>query len=141
MPDYQREMHDTTGKQIHAKIGSYEEHLAALQFPNPAKEDVRKRAAYFAFKQIDARWIKNATAQQAKDSFLRINQGGTRIEAVAIRIIKAKDSAPVISARAISRGGTGHNYWERFSEDMQDAIENLEGPAKIAFCSDTSGAN
>jgi hypothetical protein len=125
IPDYQREMHDVARKLIHTKIGSYEEHLAALQFPNTAKEGVRERAAYFAFKQIDAQWIKNATAQQARDSFFRINQGGTKIESVEIRILKSKNSALAISARAISRGGTGHNYWDRFERDTQEEIQNL----------------
>jgi hypothetical protein len=44
---------------------------------------------------------------------------------VEIRILRAKSSALAISSRAISRGGTGHDYWEKFDKDAREAIERL----------------
>jgi hypothetical protein len=39
----------------------------------PLKKKFTDGHRIFAFKQVDTQWIKNATAQQAKDSFLRID--------------------------------------------------------------------
>jgi hypothetical protein len=44
---------------------------------------------------------------------------------VEIRILRAKSSALAISSRAVSRGGTGHDYWEKFDKGTQADIERL----------------
>jgi hypothetical protein len=125
IPETQKLMHDATRELVQKKIGSYEEHLAAAKYPNTAKDALLKRASQFPFRRIDAQWIRNATPEQARDAFFRINQGGTKIDPTEIRILRAKNSAIAISARAVSRGGTGHNYWEKFDKGTQEEIERL----------------
>jgi hypothetical protein len=58
---------------------------------------------------------------QAKDPF-RINQGGVKFDAIETRILRANNSAVAVGARAIARGGIGHDYWQRFAPDAQTII-------------------
>jgi hypothetical protein len=111
IPDQQRRMHDATTEIVKAKVGSYRDHQLAARFPASADQNILARASTFAFRNIEIQWIRNASVQQAKDSFFRINQGGVKIDAIETRILRANNSAVAISARAISRGGTGHDYW------------------------------
>jgi len=125
IPEHQRTLHNMTRELVHGKIGSYEEHLAAAQFPGAAKPEVLKRATQFPFRSIDVQWIRNASVDQARDAFFRINQGGTEIEATETRILRAKSSPLALSSRAISRGGSGHNYWRKFDTQRQAEIQTL----------------
>ena len=47
---------------------------------------------------------------------IRINQGGTVIDPLEARILRAKKSAIAIATRIITRGGTGHEYWKHFTD-------------------------
>jgi hypothetical protein len=125
IPEQQKEMHATTRALVHEKIGSYDEHRVAAQYPSTAKPDVLARATQFPFRRIDVQWIRNATPAQARDAFFRINQGGTKIDPVEIRILSANSSALAIGSRAISRGGTGHNYWDKFDLAVKTSIETV----------------
>jgi hypothetical protein len=125
IPEQQRTMHDVTRKLVAERVGSYNDHELAAQFQKSERPDILKRAASLGFKAIDIQWIKNADVQQARNAFFRINQGGTEIDATETRILRAKDSALAISSRAISRGGTGHSYWQKFKEPERKHIEQL----------------
>lgn len=125
IPEHQKIMHNITRNLVHEKIGSYEQHQAAFRYPGSADPHILQRATLFPLKKIDAQWIRDAKPEQARDAFFRINQGGTRIDPVEIRILRARNSAFAISSRAISRGGTGHNYWEKFDHGTQDRIEQI----------------
>jgi hypothetical protein len=127
IPDHQKIMHDLTKKTVESKVRSYEEHLSAAQYPTTADPEVLSRATQFPFRRIDIQWIRNATPDQARDAFFRINQGGTPIDTTETRILRARDSALAISSRAIARGGTGHDYWDRFAKETQKEIEELGG--------------
>jgi len=110
---------------IKVAIGSYEDHKIALDFPNNSRPDVVERAARIGWVDIPAQWIRNADHEKAEKAFFRINQGGMKIDAVERRILSSRNSATAISARAILRGGTGHNYWKSFTPEVRADIENL----------------
>ena len=47
---------------------------------------------------------------------MRINQGGTEIDPLEVRILQAARSALSIATRVIVRGGTDHPYWQHFTD-------------------------
>ena len=100
IPEQQRIMHETT-KALVAEIGPWSKFENTTGLP---------------LKDIQVQWIKNASSDQAASAFFRINQGGTVIDPVETRILKAKRSALSIATRIITRGGTGHAYWSHFSD-------------------------
>jgi len=123
IPEQQKAMHEATKKLVAERVGSYSAHELAAQFQKADNPDILKRAATIGFKGIDVQWIKNANVEQARSAFFRINQGGTEIDSTEKRILYAKDSAVAIASRAISRGGTGHSYWNKFQEPERSQIE------------------
>lgn len=121
----QRRAATRTRELIAASAGSYQDHKMAIDFPHNARADVADRAQRIGWQEIQAQWIRNADHEKAEKSFFRINQGGTKIDAVEQRILKARGSANALSARAIMRGGTGNNYWNSFPANSQERIAQL----------------
>ena len=123
-PEQQRAA-DRTRSLVQAEVGSYLDHQMAIEYPQNARPDVAERAARLGWQDIPAQWIRNADHDKAEKSFFRINQGGTKIDPTERRILNARRSATALSARAVLRAGTGHNYWDRFDEETQNRIEAL----------------
>jgi hypothetical protein len=77
-------------------------------------------------KGLDVQWIKDKTPQQAGEAFIRINQAGTQIDHLEVRIIRSPRSALSVATRAIGRGGAGHEYWRHFaSEEVKAKVPEL----------------
>jgi hypothetical protein len=106
-------------------IGSYQDHKLALEHPDQVTADIAERANRIGWQNIPAQWIQTHDSERAEKSFVRINQGGTKIDPTERRILGARKSATAMSSRAILRGGSGHNYWHKFSKETQVAIEGL----------------
>lgn len=127
IPDEQRQAAEKTRELVALDVGSYEEHKLAIDYPNRARADIAERAQRIGWQEIQAQWIRNADHKKAESSFFRINQGGTKIDAVEQRILKARGSASALAARAITRAGTGNRYWNAFSDEAQNEISVLGG--------------
>lgn len=127
IPYEQQKAADKTRELVNDTVGAYRDHELAIEYPNNARPDIRERAARIGWQEIPAQWIRNADHDKAEKSFFRINQGGTKIDPTEARILAARKSATALAARAIMRGGTGHNYWDKFAQDVQDRIESLGG--------------
>jgi hypothetical protein len=112
---------------VNIAVGSYLDHQLAIDYPDRARADVKERAARIGWQDIPVQWIRNADQDKAEKSFFRINQGGTKIDPTEKRILNARRSATALAARAILRAGTGHRYWDKFSNETQDRIESLGG--------------
>lgn len=112
---------------IASAVGSYDEYELAREHPKRVREDIAERVTQFAWKAIPVQWIEKADHEKAEKAFFRINQGGTKIDAVERRILLARRSAAAMAARAILRRGTGNAYWEKFTPDVQEKIEELGG--------------
>lgn len=123
--DEQRRAATKTRDLVAAAVGSYEDHKIAIDYPDNARADIAARAQRIGWQDIQAQWIRNADHHKAETSFFRINQGGTKIDPVEQRILKARRSPTALAARAVTRGGTGNKYWNNFSEDRQAAISAL----------------
>ena len=107
IPDHQRDLHEKTKQRVDGLVGPW--------------VDFERRGSMLNLKDIHVQWIKSQSAQQAADAFIRINQGGTIIDPLEVRILKAKRSALSIATRIISRGGAGHEYWQHFSDQAARA--------------------
>lgn len=124
IPDDQRRAASRTRDLVAAAIGSYQDHKIAIDHPHYARPDIVERAQRIGWQEIQAQWIRNADHDKAEKSFFRINQGGTKIDAVEQRILKARKSPNALAARAIMRAGTGNRYWSHFNEDTQKTISD-----------------
>jgi hypothetical protein len=109
---------------VKASIGSYRDHKPALEYPDKVESHIAERASRIGWQNIPAQWIQTHDHERAENSFFRINQGGTKIDPTERRIINARASATALASRAIMRGGSGHNYWDKFDAGTQDRIES-----------------
>ena len=125
IPDEQQRAAQRTRDLVKAAIGSYEDHKIAIDYPQNSRADVVERAARIGWQEIPAQWIRNADHDKAEKAFFRINQGGMKIDPTERRILSSRRSATALTARAILRGGTGHNYWKSFAENVSRKIEEL----------------
>ena len=103
IPGPQQQAHDQTAALVAASIGPW--------------ENFKKKVPVISLKDVRVQWIKDYTAEQAAEAFIRINQGGTIIKPLEERILRAKRSALAVATRVISRGGTGHSYWGHFTNE------------------------
>lgn len=123
--DDQRRAATKARELVAATIGSYQDHRMAIDYPQNARPDIAERAQRIGWQEIQAQWIRNADHDKAEKSFFRINQGGTKIDPVEQRILKARGSASALAARSIIRGGTGNKYWNKFDPDTQQRVSEL----------------
>jgi hypothetical protein len=114
IPDHQRALAEETRELVDTAVGTWESHETGGSTLN--------------WKDIQVQWINNQSAEQAADAFIRINQGGTVIDPLEAKILRAKRSGLSIATRVISRGGTGHPYWKHFSDsDAKRRVPELGG--------------
>lgn len=123
----QKRAAERTRDLIHAGIGSYEDHKIAGEHPANFSPELVDRASRIAWHPLPVQWIRDVDHDKAEKAFFRINQGGTKIDSTEHRILVARKSASALAARAILRGGTGHDYWATFTTDVGARIEELGG--------------
>jgi hypothetical protein len=127
IPYEQQKAADKARDLVNDIVGSYRDHELAIEYPGNARPDIAERATRLGWQEIPAQWIRKADHDKAEKSFFRINQGGTKIDPTEARILNGRRSATALAARAILRAGAGHNYWDKFTEETQEEIENLGG--------------
>lgn len=101
--DRQKAMHEITAKLIEGSVGTW--------------ADFKKANPTITLKEVRIQWIRDYTPEQAAEAFIRINRGGTTIEPLEERILRAKKSALAVATRVISHAGKGHPYWQHFKAD------------------------
>ncbi|MCC6467908.1 MAG: DUF262 domain-containing protein [Alphaproteobacteria bacterium] len=125
IPEEQKKIADRTRKLVHGEIGSYADYIAASKNLANAADKVKERVGRLATNSLVAQWVPASDAKAAEDSFFKINQAATPIDRVETTILRARNSANAISARAIVRAGTGHKYWGGFGTERQATIEEM----------------
>lgn len=111
IPEQQRLMDEQTRTLIHASVGPWSEYIA--RYPT------------LRAKSLQIQWIVGHSAKQAAKAFIRINQGGTVIDNLEVRMLQAARSALSMSTRVIANAGVGHPYWSRFTN--QEARNRTPG--------------
>lgn len=123
IPEEQRKIAQKTRALVNKAVGSYADYAAARKNPAGAPEIMRQRLSNISTNAIIAQWVPTSDAKSAEESFFKINQAATPIDATEKRILKARKSASAISARAITHAGTGHRYWLSFDDAAKAKIE------------------
>lgn len=106
------------------EIGSYEDHQKAAENPEGYGPDIVKRARALGSRALNLQWVRG-NAAKAEDSFTRINQKAAMITPQELELIQGRRKPTTISARAIIRKGTGHQYWSAFGDEQQATIRQI----------------
>jgi hypothetical protein len=108
---------------VKKQVGSYSDHKFAIQIETIAPKDLLERARKLASLAIQVQWV-NGDAKKAEASFFKINQQAVHVHQTELRLLKSRNKASALAARAIMRSGTGHKYWSKFSAENQQKIED-----------------
>lgn len=125
IPPEQEDIAQYTRGLINDDIGSY----ATLEQRGRAREnlaeDVTARLNAIGQRKLMTQWVPASDAQAAEESFFKINQAATALDATEKIILRTRQTASSIAARAISKGGTGHAYWAHFDEKYRNQVPEL----------------
>jgi len=127
IPEEQRQIAIKTRTEVDKIIGPYRDYQARRSNPSSAPENMQKRLANLAVAHVIAQWVPRTDKKSAEESFFKINQAATPIDATEKRILRSRHSASAIAARAIANGGRGHKYWGNFLPQIQKDIEAVSG--------------
>ncbi|EPN2035908.1 GmrSD restriction endonuclease domain-containing protein [Clostridium botulinum] len=108
IPKEQIKAAEITRNLINSNIGSYSELKSITRKPCD-DEEKNKRAKNLGSLALQLQWVEG-NSLKAEESFFRINQQGTPISPTEIKLIKSRNAANGLAARAIVRSGKGHNY-------------------------------
>lgn len=123
IPPEQLAIANKTRKLIEGKIGKSILFEAGLDYPDTVTDLQRTRISNMSVAHLVAQWVPAVKARDAEDSFFKINDAATPLDATEKRILQSRDSASAIAARAISHGGKGYSYWRQFEEEIRRVIE------------------
>lgn len=84
----------------------------------------QSRANRLFTRTIPVQWIQGSAAV-AETSFFKINTQGTPLDEIEEMLIRNRRKPIAIGARAVLRGGTGHQYWSSFPEPQKTTLSNL----------------
>ncbi|MEM5018635.1 HNH endonuclease [Metabacillus indicus] len=122
IPEEQRKIAEQTRTLINEKIGSFKEIFNARRSTNDISEKKLRIANSLGSLAIQVQWVEGDSSS-AEASFLKINQSATKISNAELELIKSRDRAHAIAARAIVRAGKGHKYWSNFEKSEQIKIQ------------------
>ncbi len=111
-------------KMIEDDMGKYQDIVWAGQHQDKAPKERIEIAQRISALSIDLQWVPG-NASQAEESFFRINEAASPLDATEKRLLKARNKPMAIAARAIIRSGGGHKYWGKFPTDNQEKIESI----------------
>ena len=124
VPLEQEEAAKKTRNLIKKLVGSYADLQAAALHPDNTDQAKVTRARNADLFQIPLLWVVG-NHKKAEESFYRINSKAVAIDPTELRMIKARKFPSALVARAIIRGGVGHEYWGAFSEEVRIEIKAL----------------
>lgn len=111
-------------KMIDERIGRYADIVYAGAHQDTAPKEWVKVAQIIQSRGIDLQWVPG-NASQAEESFFKINEAASPLDATEKRLLRVRNKPMAIGARAIIRAGRGHKYWNKFSEPNQQKIEEI----------------
>ena len=121
----QKEIGIRTRDLVNKKIGSFKDIISITRNSQLAKNEFQIEVAKnLGALALQVQWV-DGDANNAEESFLRINQSATKISDAELELIQERDKAFAIAARAIVRAGKGYQYWSAFSQDKQQEVIKL----------------
>lgn len=125
IPPEQLALANKTRALVEKKIGRFARFDAGVDFPETVTELQRARITNMSVAHFAAQWVPAVTAKAAEDSFFKINDAATPLDATEKRILQSRAAASAIAARGISHGGKGYSYWRDFDAEVRAEIEAL----------------
>ncbi len=124
IPQEQMDYAAKTRELINKEIGSYNDYTKAALNPESYGPDIVARSRALGSRVLSLQWVRGDAAK-AEHSFVRINQQAAQITPQELQLIRGRRKPDVMAARAITRRGTGHQYWSNFGESEQVEIKKL----------------
>jgi hypothetical protein len=124
IPQEQLEFAQRTRDLINKEIGSYADFARAAVSPSDFGPDMVAKSRALGSRVLSLQWVRGDAAT-AEDSFVRINQQAAQITPQELSLIRGRRRADVLAARAITRRGTGHQYWSGYAATQQQDIKKL----------------
>lgn len=109
---------------VDKEIGRYQDIKDAAKGNAPAP-GVLEKAIKLGSLAIYLQWVPSEDAKKAEYAFFKINQATTPIDSTELRILNARFSPNAITSRVIVRNATGHKYWGKFDNTVQQQIETI----------------
>jgi hypothetical protein len=124
IPEEQIELAGKTRKIIEKEIGKYVDYQLSLRFPEKVKPEIVAKAKNLGAIAVQLQWVEG-DADVAEASFFKINQQAAKIDPTELKLIQSRKKPNAIAARAIIKGGKGHQYWSKFSNENIAEIVKL----------------
>jgi Protein of unknown function DUF262 len=119
--DAQKRLANKTRIEVNKRVGSYQHFSDKIRNSNDDGGQNDGRAIIFATRGLQVQWI-DGDADKAESSFFKINTQGSALDPVEEKILRNRMKAPAIASRSIARAATGHKYWSKFEQSVQDEI-------------------
>ncbi len=132
IPEEQIEIATKTKKIIEKEVGKYTDYQLGLKFPEKVKPEIASKAKNLGAIAVQLQWVEG-DADVAEASFFKINQQAAKIDPTELKLIKSRKKPNGISSRAIIKGGKGHQYWAKFTEQNITEIERLAKEVNEVF--------
>jgi hypothetical protein len=132
IPEEQIEIANKTRKLIEKEIGSYSDFQLALKYPDKVKPEIISSAKNLGATAVQLQWVEG-DADVAEASFFKINQQAAKIDPTELKLIQSRKKANGVASRAIIKGGKGHQYWSKFTEQNQKEIIKLSEEINKVF--------
>ena len=110
IPEDQIRLAQQTREMVRKKIGSYKDHMLALEHPDAVSEKIRKNAKRIATRGLHLQWV-DGDADKAETSFFRINKQAVQINDEEIYLLKKRKKQMGVTARAIIKMEKEHKDW------------------------------
>lgn len=134
LPEEQVEIGNEVRNLIRKKIGSYKDHRLAIEYPDKVTPEILARSKALGTVSVQVQWVEG-DSKNAELSFRKINEQGVPINSTEKKILNARTKPIGYAARAIIRGGKGHNYWQKFSPELQAELKNTAKEVnELLFC-------
>lgn len=122
LPRVQKRLAGRARTEVQARVGTFQHVSSQLKSSDhDHSPELAARVMNFATRGLQVQWIVG-DADKAESSFFKINTQGSVLDPVESRILKHRKKAPAIAARSVVRAATGHRYWSKFEQTVQDQI-------------------
>ncbi|VUD68902.1 hypothetical protein TDB9533_04261 [Thalassocella blandensis] len=132
VPEELIQMGERTRKLVEKEVGKYADYQLALKFPERVSDEIQRNAKNLGSIAVQLQWVEG-DADVAEASFFKINQQAAKIDPTELKLIKSRKKANGIASRAIIKGGKGHQYWDKFSEEKSKEIKSLAEEINKSF--------
>ncbi len=132
IPEEQIDSANKTRKLIEKEIGSYSDFQLALKYPEKVKPEIVTSAKNLGAIAVQLQWVEG-DADVAEASFFKINQQAAKIDPTELKLIQSRKRANGVASRAIIKGGKGHQYWSKFTDENKKEIVKLSEEINKVF--------